>query len=198
MPQIRKLFAGMEYPPRRVLLRAFKQERELELWAGASSGALKVVRTYPICASSGTPGEKTRAGDGQVPEGFYEISGFNPASNFLLSLRVSYPNARDRILHHTGGDIFVHGDCVTIGCIPIEDGPIQELYIIASDARAAGARLPVHIFPGRDWARLLERATRGQRAFWENLREGHDFFEQRRQAPTISIDSRGRYRFAIE
>jgi len=29
MPQIRKLFAGREYPPRRVLLRAFKQEREL-------------------------------------------------------------------------------------------------------------------------------------------------------------------------
>ena len=33
---------------------------------------------------------------------------------------------------------------------PRQDRPIQELYVIASDARAAGARLPVHIFPGRN------------------------------------------------
>ena len=157
--QIEKLFAGMDYPPRRVVLRAFKQDRALELWAGAARGKLKLVRTYPICASSGTLGEKTRAGDGQVPEGFYEVTTLNPASNFLLSLRVSYPNARDRLLKHTGGDIFIHGNCVTIGCIPIEDGPIQELYVIAADARAAGARIAVEIFPARDWDALLPRAT---------------------------------------
>src|SRR5438105_13165953 len=132
--RIEQLFqqAAIAYPPRRVLLRAFKQERELELWAGADAGEMKRITTYAICASSGEPGEKTRAGDGQVPEGFYRVSALNPHSNFLLSLRVSYPNARDRKLRHGGGDIFIHGSCVTIGCIPIEDGPIQELYLIAS------------------------------------------------------------------
>jgi murein L,D-transpeptidase YafK len=44
-----------------------------------------------------------------VPEGFYRISGFNPQSQFLLSMRVSYPNALDRRLKHSGGDIFIHG-----------------------------------------------------------------------------------------
>ena len=33
-------------------------------------------------------------------------------------MRVSYPNVLDRKLKHTGGDIFIHGSCVTIGCIP--------------------------------------------------------------------------------
>ncbi len=195
-PQIRKLFAGQEYPPRRVLLRAFKEDRALELWAGSARGALKLIKTYPICASSGTLGEKTRAGDGQVPEGFYEISGLNPASQFLLSMRVSYPNARDRKLHHGGGDIFIHGSCVTIGCIPIEDGPIQELYVIAADARAGGARLAVEIFPGRDWDGLLKRAnTPGLRTFWENLREGDALFLKTGQPPAVSVDAHGRYLF---
>jgi murein L,D-transpeptidase YafK len=158
---------------------------------------LRLVRTYPICASSGTLGEKTRAGDGQVPEGFYEISGLNPASNFLLSLRVSYPNQRDRRLRHTGGDIFIHGSCVTIGCIPIEDGPIQELYVIAADAHAAGAKMLVHIFPGRGWERLLERAAANVelRDFWQNLREGDALFESTHEPARVSVDAQGRYHF---
>jgi murein L,D-transpeptidase YafK len=190
--QIQQKFAQAQiaYPPRRVLLRAFKQDRELELWAGGARGPLKLVTKYAICASSGTLGEKTRAGDGQVPEGFYEISGFNPSSNFLLSLRVSYPNARDRKLRHTGGDIFIHGSCVTIGCIPIEDGPIQELYVIASDANTAGARLPVYIFPARDFASLP--AT----DFWQNLREGMELFDRTHVPLRVSVDARGRYHFA--
>ena len=189
--QIERKFAAAQvaYPPRRVLLRAFKQDRELELWAGDAQGPLRLVTKYAICASSGAPGEKTRAGDGQVPEGFYEISGFNPSSSFLLSLRVSYPNARDRKLHHTGGDIFIHGSCVTIGCIPIEDGPIQELYVIAADAHATGAALPVHIFPARDFSRLPASD------FWRNLQEGMELFDRTHVPPRVSVDARGRYRF---
>ena len=39
------------------------------------------------------------------------------------------PNAADRILGERGrlgGDIFIHGSCVTIGCVPIEDDGIEE------------------------------------------------------------------------
>lgn len=195
--QIQQEFAQAQvtYPPKRVLLRAFKQDKQLELWAGDARGPMKLVTTYAICASSGTLGEKTRAGDGQVPEGFYEISGLNPASNFLLSLRVSYPNARDRKLRHTGGDIFIHGSCVTIGCIPIEDRNIQQLYVIAADARAAGATLLVHIFPGRDWDKLLASASPQLREFWSDLREGYARFEHTRIPPRVAVDASGRYRF---
>jgi murein L,D-transpeptidase YafK len=193
---IHELFAGKTYPPRRALLRAFKSERALELWTGGATGPLELIKTYRICADSGGPGPKQQSGDGQVPEGFYEISQFNPYSQFLLSLRVSYPNALDRKLKHTGGDIFIHGSCVTIGCIPIEDGPIQELYVIASDAHAAGARIGVHLFPGRDWPRLLNQASPALRAFWENLEEGFRLFEKHHQPLSVSVDAGGRYRFA--
>jgi hypothetical protein len=57
-----------------------------------------LVKTYPICATSGRVGPKRRFGDEQVPEGFYELDWFNPQSNFYLSLHVSYPNKSDRIL----------------------------------------------------------------------------------------------------
>jgi murein L,D-transpeptidase YafK len=189
--------AGVAYPPRRMVLRGFKADKQLELWAGGATGALALVRTYPICASSGGPGPKLHGGDGQVPEGFYELSAFNPTSSYLLSMRVSYPNAADKKRSggkDLGGDIFIHGNCVTIGCIPIQDGPIQELYVIALDARAAGARAQVHLFPGRDWKGLLEKPG-DWGPFWQDLKQGYDRFEETHQPLAVSVDARGRYQF---
>ncbi len=49
-----------------------------------------------------------------------------------------------------GGDIFIHGSCLTIGCLPLTDDKIKEVYLAAVEARAAGqAQIPVHIFPAR-------------------------------------------------
>ncbi len=119
---------GLAYPPRAILLRAFKQEALLELWAAdAEDKPFVLVHEYRICTSSGTLGPKRRFGDEQVPEGFYELDWFNPQSNFFLSLHISYPNASDRILgshQNPGGDIFLHGNCASIGCIPITDDGI--------------------------------------------------------------------------
>jgi len=73
-------------------------------------------------------GPKRRFADEQLPEGFYELDWFNPQSNFYLSLHVSYPNAADRMLGSKaslGDDFFLHGNCVTIGRIPITDDGIQ-------------------------------------------------------------------------
>jgi len=197
--------AGLSYPAKEVFLRIFKLERELELWArNDSGGSFVLVKAYPVCASSGTVGPKRRQGDLQVPEGFYRISGFNPWSNFHLSLRIDYPNASDRILGGAGdlgGDIFIHGSCVTIGCVPIQDGPIAEVYLAAVDARSTGQRLiPVHVFPcrlGGDLLRLEREAWRrpGLMDFWRNLKEGHDAFEKTRRPPKVTVDRRGRYLF---
>ena len=197
--------AGLDYPPREVFLRVFKLEGELELWARNDGSALFIlVRMYPVCASSGTLGPKRREGDLQVPEGFYRVSGFNPWSRFHLSLRLDYPNASDRILGdhgRPGGDIFIHGSCVTIGCVPVQDGPIAEVYLAAVDARDAGqARIPVHIFPCRldgDWLKLERESWRrpGLLDFWGNLKEGYDLFEKSRQLPRIAVDRQGRYVF---
>ncbi len=47
-----------------------------------------------------------------------------------------------------GRDIYIHGSCVSIGCIPLTDQQIEELYIIASYAKANGQDfIPVHVFP---------------------------------------------------
>jgi murein L,D-transpeptidase YafK len=133
---LKQLFGskGLSYPPKAILLRAFKKEAVLELWVENSSGSYVLARNYSICATSGILGPKRRIGDGQVPEGFYELDWFNPQSNFFLSLHVSYPNAADRTLgskQNPGGDIFLHGNCVTIGCIPITDHGIKEVYWLA-------------------------------------------------------------------
>jgi len=186
-------------------VRAFKQERELEVWAGAAGRPLVKVRTYPFCAASGELGPKRREGDLQVPEGFYVIDLLNPWSQFHLSLRVSYPNAADRKLgdaRRPGSNIFIHGGCASIGCIAIEDEPIEELYLMVLEARRKmGRGVPVHIFPSRlDVAGLtvLERhpeATPSRVAFWRGLQPGYTFFEETRRPPRVKVDGKtGEYR----
>jgi murein L,D-transpeptidase YafK len=196
--------AGMSYPPEELYLRAFKHERELEVWAGARGKPLTKVKTYPFCAASGELGPKRREGDLQVPEGFYTIDLFNPRSTYHLSMRVSYPNESDRILGRRplGGAIMVHGNCVSIGCIAIEDDPIEELYVLTLDARAKmGREVPIHIFPRRlDAAGLeelarLPHATESLLAFWRGLEPGWRIFEETRRPPRVSVDPKtGAYR----
>jgi murein L,D-transpeptidase YafK len=202
---VRTLFEskGLPYPPRGVFIRVFKLDRELELWGQAKSGEYVLVKTYPICASSGAPGPKRQEGDGQVPEGFYEISVFNPYSAFHLSLGIDYPNASDRVRGHKphlGSAIMIHGNCVTIGCVPITDALIEELYIAALEAHAAGQpRIAADFFPGRldaaGWKRLTSqpRTTPELVAFWTELKAGYDAFERTHRPPKISVAADGRY-----
>lgn len=204
---IRRLFAkaGLDYPPRRVLLRAFKNEGVLELWVEPARGQPYVhLKDYAICMRSGDLGPKRRRGDGQVPEGFYRITWFNPHSQFLLSMKLDYPNRSDRIRGgpHPGGDIFIHGSCVTIGCIPITDRYIEELYVIALDSQRFYGRRPlVHIFPtrldkaGMDWLSESFSHQPALLAFWRELQPGYLYFEKHRRPARVTIDKQGAYRF---
>jgi murein L,D-transpeptidase YafK len=200
---------GITYPPRAILLRAFKKEALLELWAvDADEKPYVLVHEYRICTSSGTLGPKRRFGDEQVPEGFYELDWFNPQSNFYLSLHISYPNASDRVLgshQKPGGDIFLHGDCASIGCIPITDDGIKEVYWLAVLVRNQGQRhLPIQIFPSRltdDGFKALATTHPNQPgliAFWSNLKQGYDHFEKSHLAPRIKISEDGTYAFIYE
>ncbi|NLF25085.1 MAG: hypothetical protein GX589_05435 [Deltaproteobacteria bacterium] len=145
---------NIPYPPRRIFLRAFKEEQQLEVWIQPKRNhRFELLKTYPICRLSGVLGPKRRRGDLQVPEGFYYINRFNPVSRFHLSLGINYPNKSDKILGaygDLGGDIFLHGGCVTTGCLPVTDEYIKEIYILGVEAKQAGQkRIPVHIFPIR-------------------------------------------------
>lgn len=198
------LKAGIDTSHFELFIRAFKQDAELEVWARSKTTQYKLVETYSICSSSGELGPKRRQGDRQVPEGFYQVSVFNPTSNYHLSLGINYPNKSDKIIVGTanpGGDIMIHGNCVTIGCLPLTDAKIKEVYIMAVEARGGGQQnIPVHIFPSRlteeKFSRLKTKAVDGNMlAFWNNLRDGYTFFENKKTIPSITVDQSGKYIF---
>ena len=112
----------------------FKNERTVEVHAPG----WKAPRIYPMTAFSGTLGPKLREGDRQIPEGIYGIGYLNPNSSYYLSLKVTYPNASDRARAkadgrtNLGGDIMIHGKAVTIGCVPVGDDAIEDIFYLAS------------------------------------------------------------------
>jgi murein L,D-transpeptidase YafK len=194
---------GVSYPAAEIFLRVFKQERMIELWGrAANQRTFTLVKSYPICALSDV-GPKRRQGDGQTPEGFYYVDFLNPDSDYHLSLHVNYPNAADRLVGRSGalgGDIFIHGGCLTEGCIAVTDEAIKELYWLAVEARSVGQRhIPVHIFPARLSREPDERFARAYSVdsavvdFWKQLKRGYDHFEQTRTLPEIRVSTAGRY-----
>lgn len=127
--------AAVKYPPKNIALLVFKDERRLALWADG-----RFIRAYPVFAASGHAGPKLREGDYQVPEGLYRITWLNPNSSYHLSMLVGYPNAFDRKMAaregrtRLGGDIMIHGNRLSIGCIAIGDVAIEELFTLVADS----------------------------------------------------------------
>ncbi|HAA14043.1 MAG TPA: hypothetical protein DCE41_21065 [Cytophagales bacterium] len=185
-------------------LRGFKHEQQLEVWAkNRSDSQYQRIKTYDMCRTSGALGPKRKQGDGQIPEGYYHLSYFNPASNFHLSLKVNYPNRSDQILGQAGslgGDIFVHGACVTIGCIPITDDKIKELYLLCVEAKNNGQpKIPITLFPAKLGNDVYSNLLAGQpnpkvKELWIDLKAGYDHFNVNKTLPTISFLDNGRHR----
>lgn len=203
LTDIQNLFKqnNIELNRAKLFIRSFKKEGELELWAFSGSlGKYILLKTYTICENSGDLGPKREQGDFQVPEGIYYIDRFNPFSSFYLSLGLNYPNKSDRTLgvkSNLGGDIFIHGSCVTIGCIPIEDEFIKELYLISVYAKNGGQKnIPVHLFPVRmdeKGMSYLETISPHLQNFWENLRDVYVSFENDKLLNRIRINKSGKY-----
>ncbi|MES2679200.1 MAG: L,D-transpeptidase family protein [Bacteroidota bacterium] len=183
-----------------IYLRAFKQESLLEVFVkNSGSKQFQLLKTIPICAKSGRLGPKRKQGDNQVPEGFYEITAFNPVSSYHLSLKVGYPNKSDLIKSggDPGGDIMIHGSCVTIGCIPLENEPIEELYVLCVEARNRARSIQTHIFPYRfnennrpAFEKNYDAETIG---FWSTLEKAFNYFELNHSLPKITTDTKGNY-----
>jgi len=142
--------AGAAWPPPRATLIGFKQEKRLELWV-EKDGRRVFIRSYPVLAASGRAGPKLREGDRQVPEGVYRLTELNPNSSYHLSMRVGYPNEFDRARAaedgrtNLGGDIYIHGNAVSIGCLAMGDEAIEELFLMA--ARTGMANVQVILAP---------------------------------------------------
>jgi murein L,D-transpeptidase YafK len=187
-----------------LFFRGFKESGELEVWAADDDGPMRLLKTFPILAQPGNPGPKHREGDLQVPEGVYRIAVFNPESRFHLSLGLNYPNEADRSRvdsRKPGGDIYIHGSAVSIGCLAMGDEAIEQIFLLAYDVKDGGQReLPVHIFParmtGEAWTAL--RAKHPQHAaFWSELQPVYDAFEKTKWVPRVQTTKAGRYELAV-
>jgi murein L,D-transpeptidase YafK len=136
------------------LVEVFKSERRLDLKRGAT-----VIRSYRVALGFAPLGHKEREGDGRTPEGGYTIDARNPRSAFHLSLRVSYPDDKDRahaagLGVSPGGDIYIHGQPNgwrklwtshpardwTSGCVALTDAEMREVW----SRVAVGARVLIH------------------------------------------------------
>lgn len=130
----------------------WKAKRRLELYFRG-----RMVRRYRIALGFNPKGHKVKEGDGRTPEGIYRIDLRNPRSRFYRSLRISYPNARDRARARArgvspGGDIYIHGQPNglaalrgrlpgdwTLGCVALTNREMSELW------RAVKIGTPVEI-----------------------------------------------------
>ncbi len=196
---------GLKWPAKYIYIRSFKYDSQLEVWVKYKANEkYKLFNTYRVCALAGTLGPKRMQGDYQVPEGFYYINEFNPRSLYHLSLGLNYPNASDRILSDSlqpGGDIYIHGSCVTTGCIPVTDKQIEDIYVLAMHAKDEGQDfIPVHIFPvqfkfknSNDYLNKYLKEFPEYANMVNSLRHAYNYFDKTKEIPLILINSKGEY-----
>ncbi|MBI4645105.1 MAG: hypothetical protein HY738_00565 [Bacteroidia bacterium] len=207
---------GISYPPQYILFRAFKLEREFEIWGSDSSNdSLKLIKIIRICAVDDSPGPKLIQGDGKTPEGFYTANGVFGSSYWFMWLKlnrenidrygqvgngssfklcVNYPNPADiqRTAKYSknsnpGGEICIHGNCVTAGCISFKNRAFLPVYYFAANHNKTKFGLVnVYIFPCRfDEADIYQYYknydildSAGIVSFWNNIKEGYELFEK--------------------
>jgi len=183
-----------------ILFVAYKDLDRLDLFAKSTAQEqYKLIQQYPICARSGKLGPKKAEGDKQVPEGFYTINRFNPKSKFYLSLGVNYPNAFDLAHNYTGSDIFIHGKCETVGCLPMTDDLMKEIYLYALWAKDSGQQnIPVYIFPfemtEENMLIYKPQVNDDTFSFWQNIQQGYQLFQESKKEVTFEVIDR-KYHF---
>jgi murein L,D-transpeptidase YafK len=174
--------AGVPYPLAALAFLGFKTEKRLEVWARYRD-AWVFIRAYNIEAASGTPGPKLREGDYQVPEGFYTIVFLNPNSRFHLSMQLDYPNAFDQQQaaleerYELGGDIFLHGADVSVGCLAMGDTAIEELFVLVAHTgmERVTVLLAPYDFRQRGIARVNSHSPWVEALYWHLHQELRQF-----------------------
>ena len=198
-----------------IYLQVYKLEQEVLVWVRPTArdtpyvllktfGVTGSTFTYPLSGSPQMAGPKTQQGDLKVPEGCYQLTWQNEWSDFYLGYLLSYPNQGDSVRRQywregrrSGGAIVLHGGSATVGCIPVGNSGIEELYLLLSRNWRQGQRHGViHLFPFRFWEPenevVLQRysASRPELAeFWGSLRAVSDYFQEHRHLPQIDFNA---------
>ena len=109
----------------------------------------QVIRTMDITLGLQPKGDKFEEGDFRTPEGSYMLMERNPASDFFLSIKISYPNVGDTRRARLsgvspGGQIMIHGQPNvpshpdeyypitdwTDGCIAVSNSDMVDLWLM--------------------------------------------------------------------
>lgn len=132
--------------PDEIILVGLKKERILQVYAKKGNN-IHFLKEYHFTGFSGKIGPKLKEGDKQIPEGIYKIEYLNPNSSYYLSMKVSYPNEFDisksefSDIKDLGTNIFIHGKSSTVGCIPIGDEAIEEVFLLTHYAINKGVKV---------------------------------------------------------
>ena len=112
----------------------------------------EVFRTFDIALGIMPVGDKQREGDFKTPEGNYRLDLRNPASDYFLSIRVSYPDEKDMAEARQrgvdpGGSIMIHGQPNepthsetyyrtqdwTNGCIAVSNSDMIDIWLMTDE-----------------------------------------------------------------
>lgn len=132
----------------------YKAQRRLELRHDG-----QVIRSYHIALGPHPIGPKVERGDGKTPEGTYFIDRRNMASEYHLSLHISYPETADikratALNVDPGANILIHGEPNilnhegkanllkdwTAGCIALHNTDMDEVWRLVDD----GVTVEIH------------------------------------------------------
>jgi murein L,D-transpeptidase YafK len=180
----------------------FQNRKKIELWAkNISDSVFVLIKEFPICDISGSIGPKRRYKDLQVPEGFYHITNLNPYSKYYLSMQINYPNASDSIRGvrgHLGNEIFIHGECISSGCVAIMNDQIKELFVYCIEAFNSGQKeIGVTIFPSKlndgNFSNLNTRYSKDKDkiSLWADLKKSYDLFDKSKVPPIVKFLTNG-------
>ncbi|GIV27482.1 MAG: hypothetical protein KatS3mg027_1296 [Bacteroidia bacterium] len=172
----------------------------MEVWL-KNSGEVryKLFKTFPLCAISGNLGPKKYNRDGQIPEGFYEVTNFNPKDKYkYLAMKISFPNVVDREIAEEPltTNIFIHGTCETTADIVLDKEDMEQLYILCVEARNRKETIYVDIYPFRftkENEEMMKSFPKKTLRFWSNIRDAYLYFEENFWLPRINANNKGQY-----
>lgn len=120
----------------------------------------RVLRAMDIALGLVPAGDKQAEGDFRTPEGEYRLADRNAASDFFLSIKISYPNKRDeqdarRRGVQPGGQIMIHGQPNTPkhgddyyqmadwtdGCVAVSNSDMVDIWLMTESGT------PIEISP---------------------------------------------------
>jgi murein L,D-transpeptidase YafK len=209
---------GLSFRQVEVFVQVFKREEEVNVFArrAGSEDSFERLKTFHVTCSPFTyeeasldkAGPKTIQNDGKVPEGCYLLTWQNRWSLYHISYNVSYPNPGD--INRTaawdegsnsGKEIFLHGNRVSVGCIPVGDAGIEEIALLLNGSyRESTSHGRIHIFPCRFGVEENEKALQRYAkerpelgAFWDSLRPIYAYFKKHKKPPDFHFDENGYY-----